>query len=97
MLALAGSYARAGDYREAVRANFVAVLLYLHEHGKLRYERSLTNREHLARIGQDTQVAGSLEPLVRTFEDVWYGNREVTAEQYARYQERADMVRARNS
>ncbi len=94
MLAAAREHAHAGDYRGAVRANFVALLLALSEQGRLRYERSLTNREHLSRIGRDTPLAGSLRPVVRTFDDVWYGNERVGAAEYERYQQQTDAIRA---
>lgn len=94
MLAAAAAHARSGDYRSAVRANFISLLLFLHERGRLRYDHSLTNREHLARIGQGTPLASSLEPVVWTFDDVWYGNVPIDAAGYEAYSRRADMLRA---
>ncbi len=85
MLAVAAERARAGDYRGAVRAQFVALLLTLHEQGTLRYDRSLTNREHLSRIGQNTSLAGALRPVVRVFDDVWYGNVPIGQTEYDDY------------
>lgn len=93
LFVLAERYAQAGDYRQAVRANFVGLLMYLHEHGRLRYDRSLTNREHLSRIGRGTPLAGTLAPVVRVFDDVWYGNRKIDAHEYAAYEARAAAVR----
>lgn len=93
-LATAAEYARRGDYRAAVRAQFVALLLHLHEQGRLRYDRSLTNREHLARIGLGTPLAEDLRPVVRTFDDVWYGNRPISPDEYALFERRTDGLRA---
>jgi hypothetical protein len=94
VLATAAEYARRGDYRAAVRARFVALLLHLHEQGRLRYDRSLTNREHLARIGLGTPLAEDLRPVVRTFDDVWYGNTPISPDEYALFERRADGLRA---
>ncbi len=92
-LAAATAHAQRGEYRSAVRAQFLALLLNLHEQGRLRYDRSLTNREHLARIGRDTPLAEDLRPLVRVFDDVWYGNASIEAEEYALFQRRAEALR----
>ncbi|MDQ3327244.1 MAG: DUF4129 domain-containing protein, partial [Chloroflexota bacterium] len=93
MLATAAERARAGDYRGAVRAQFVALLLTLHERGTLRYDRSLTNREHLSRIGGDTPLAVSLRPVVRVFDDVWYGNSPIGKTEYDDYARSTDALR----
>lgn len=91
---LAERCAREGDYRQAVRASFVGLLLHLHERGRLRYDRSLTNREHLSRIGRGTPLAAALSPAVRVFDDVWYGSRQITPQEYAEYAELTAAVRA---
>lgn len=93
MLAVAAERASAGDYRGAVRAQFVALLLTLHEQGTLRYDRSLTNREHLSRIGQNTSLAGALRPIVRVFDDVWYGNVPIGQSEYDDYAHRTGTLR----
>ncbi len=93
MLAVAAERARAGDYRGAVRAQFVALLFTLHEQGTLRYDRSLTNREHLSRIGQNTSLAGALRPVVRVFDDVWYGNVPIGQTEYDDYVRKTGALR----
>ncbi|MDQ3854967.1 MAG: DUF4129 domain-containing protein [Chloroflexota bacterium] len=93
MRARAAELAQVGDYRAAVRATFVALLLYLSEHGKLRYNRSMTNREHLASIGEGSTLRQQLQPIVARFDDVWYGDARVTAGDYEDYVRRTEAVR----
>lgn len=85
MIEDAGRSAREGDYRQAVRLYFMAVLLTLNERGQIRYLPPLTNREHLREIQTDLQLRSSFAPLVNIFDDVWYGNVPVTREQYDAY------------
>ena len=92
-LDVAAAHARRGEYRAAVRARFVALLLELHEGGRLRYSPSLTNREHLARIGLGTPLAEELRPVVRVFDDVWYGNVPLSTEEYALFERQVEAVR----
>jgi hypothetical protein len=80
----AGS-ANAGDYRSAVRNLYLAALLTLEQHGLVPADRSLTNREVLARVGSDQPLAAHLQPVVETFDDVWYGVHEPDAGVYRAY------------
>ena len=66
--------ARDGDYRTAVRFLYLAALLRLDERGLLRYDRALTNREYLERIGDNPKLQAALQPIVETFDSVWYGS-----------------------
>ena len=93
LLAVAAERASTGDYRGAVRAQFVALLLTLHEQDILRYDRSLTNREHLSRIGRNSSLAGALRPVVRVFDDVWYGNVPIGQTEYDDYARSTDALR----
>jgi hypothetical protein len=70
----ASTLAREGDYRTAVRFLYLAALLRLDERGLLRYDRALTNREYLERIGDNPKLQAALQPIVETFDNVWYGS-----------------------
>jgi hypothetical protein len=49
-----------GDYRTAVRYLYLSLLLLLEEHGLLRYDRPLTDREYLqASRSRGTEQQGS--------------------------------------
>lgn len=69
----ASSLARDGDYRTAVRYLYLAALLRLDERGQLRYDRALTNREYLDRVQDNPRLQAALQPIVETFDRVWYG------------------------
>ncbi len=61
------------DYRNAIRYLYLSSLLLLDERGLLRYDRTLTNREHLRQINNKPQLVEALRPVVDTFDRVWYG------------------------
>ncbi len=90
----AADLAGAGNYRAAVRQLYNAVLLSLEERSLVRRDRSLTNRELLARLPAGGGVRESLAPVVDTFEAVWYGVREPDAGAFGRYREAVDAAGA---
>lgn len=61
------------DYRNAMRFAYLACLLELDSQGRLRYDRSLTNREHTQQLNNQPQLARLMESIVNTFDRVWYG------------------------
>jgi hypothetical protein len=69
----AGTLARDGDYRTAVRFLYLGALLRLDERGALRYDRALTNREYVERVRDNPALRAALTPIVETFDRVWYG------------------------
>ena len=87
----AGS-ASAGDYRSAVRNLYLSALLTLEQHGLVPADRSLTNREVLARVGSTHPLRPHLQPVVETFDDVWYGVHEPDAGTYDAYTHSIDEV-----
>nr|WP_255603998.1 DUF4129 domain-containing protein [Oscillochloris sp. ZM17-4] len=82
----ASALARSGDYRRAARLLYLSSLLWLDERGRLRYDRALTNREHLDRLGDDPALRERLRPVVETFDRVWYGDMPLDATGYAAYE-----------
>jgi hypothetical protein len=71
---LADRFARNGQWRLALRAAFLELLVLLHERGAIRYERQRTNGEYA-----DALAGGPAGPpfglLVGAFDEAWYGNR----------------------
>jgi len=70
----AGESALRGDYRQAVRAFFVSVLMEGHERGWWSHEPSATNREHLARLKGPPAMREAFLDLISRYEGVWYGH-----------------------
>lgn len=82
--------AERGDFRSAVRNLYLAALLTLEEHSLVVRDRSLTNREVLTRVPAVHPVRPALEPVVNTFDDVWYGVHEPDVATYERYSQAID-------
>lgn len=89
---LAGLSEQAGDYRAAVRYLYLAALLTLDERGLIRYDRTLTNREHLAQIADRRELFDALRPVVNTFERVWYGFAVISEVEYREYREQVGRL-----
>jgi hypothetical protein len=81
----AADLAQAGSYREAVRQLYLSTLLSLEDRGLLRIDRSLTNREVLAKVGSQERVHAGLRPIIDVFETVWYGEQEPDRDTFDRY------------
>ena len=81
-LALARRYAAAGELRRAIHHHYVAVLRRLDERGALRFDASMTNREHHGRAAGSPPVAATLEPLVAAFDRLWYGQASCSPAEY---------------
>lgn len=86
--------AQSGLYRDAVRRLYLAALLQLSEHDLITYERSLTNREVLIRVPNDSPIRAHLGPVVATFDQVWYGVREPDQATFNAYEQEIDTLAA---
>ena len=85
-LAEARRLATNDDYRRAIRALFLAVLLLLDRDGIVDFTRSRTNGDYLRLLrtrGFDRLVE-TFQPFVLDYEVRWYGNRESAARDYER-------------
>lgn len=97
-LVLAERLQREGKYREVVRCLYVATLLRLDAGGIIRFERSETNWEHLARIEMSNAPPGiEYRTLTQKFDLIWYGRRPASLEDCdymrAQYQELCRLLR----
>jgi hypothetical protein len=81
------------DYRSAIRYLYLACLLLLDERGLIRYDRTLTNREHLRMIHDKPQLVELLRPVVSTFDDVWYGFMPVDENMYQQFTQNVERLR----
>jgi len=82
-----------GDYRAAVRSLYLSALLWLDEQDLLRYDRALTNREHLERAQRNPDLLLRLKPVIETFDQVWYGHAPVDAALFAAYRQQIETLR----
>jgi hypothetical protein len=88
----AGSLARDGDYRTAVRFLYLAALLRLDERGLLHYDRALTNREYIERVRDNPALRETLTGIVETFDRVWYGHMSIDQAAFERYRTSVERV-----
>ena len=77
----ADEFAREGQWRLALRALYLRLLVVLHERGALRYERQRTNGDYLRAL-RDAPAAAPFGQLTRAFDLAWYGNKPFEREQY---------------
>ncbi len=70
--------AKQGELRGAIRALYTGVLLSLQRAGRLKFDKGKTNWEHVRELRRnDRALAQRLEPLTRTFDVAWYGQKPV--------------------
>jgi hypothetical protein len=86
--------AQTGQYRDAVRRLYLAALLQLSELNLIHFERSLTNREVLTSVAADSPIRSHLEPVVDTFDQVWYGVQEPDQATFDAYEQEIDQLAA---
>ena len=79
--------ATAGDYTEAVRCLFLALVYHFDENGRIIYSPSGTNREYLLAFADRPGVLRDLAVFVDILDDNWYGQQPTPPEQYHRCRE----------
>ena len=89
---MATEMARSGNYREAVRHLYLSALFKLEETGAVPRDRSKTNRELLADVAGDGPLRQHLQPVVETFDRVWYGVREPDDTTFHHYEQEIDQL-----
>jgi hypothetical protein len=72
-----------GDYRSALRLAYIASLRRLSAAGLLILQENKTNWEYQRQLRRrSTDAYDVLLPATRLFDEVWYGQRQATAEEY---------------
>jgi tetratricopeptide (TPR) repeat protein len=71
-----------GDYTEAIRFLFLALVFRFDEEGRVGFHKEYTNREYLDLLGDQRKVRTSLGLLVDTLDVHWYGQQACTRQQY---------------
>jgi hypothetical protein len=74
--------AERGEYTEAIRFLFLALVFRFEESGRVLFQRAFTNREYLALFSERPQVRAQLEVFVDTLDDHWYGQRPTDQGRY---------------
>ncbi len=79
---LADELAARGEFREAVRSLYLALLSRLHHEGVIHYDTTLSNWDYLRQFRSRREWLPSFRELTRRFDFAWYGNLPVGAEGY---------------
>jgi hypothetical protein len=75
--------AQEGRWRDAVHLSYWAGISFLEGQGLWHPDRARTPREYLRLLPAGDQHRDPLQQLTRSFEKVWYGNDEATAQTFA--------------
>lgn len=84
---------REGDYRGAVRYDFIALLLLMHENNLVYLDETKTNKEiygYLKKKG--FKMLGVFEKLINIFNLSWYGHKSCDNEVYDRWSENIKLL-----
>jgi hypothetical protein len=79
---LADELAARGEYREAVRGLYLALLSRLHRDGVIHYDTTLSNWDYLRQFRSRREWLPSFRELTLRFDFAWYGNLPVGADGY---------------
>jgi len=82
LFAKASELASRGDYRKAIRQAYIALLCDLEQRGKLRLNRSKTNRDYLDAMRSESHMYPAFSVMTSAFEHVWYGHERATEEEF---------------
>lgn len=82
LLKEADAAAAGGDFEQALRHLYLALIRNLDRHDLVRYDRSRTNYEYLREVRGQQDVAGPLAALTAQAEAVWYGEQPVELSYY---------------
>jgi hypothetical protein len=82
---LADELAARGEYREAVRSLYLALLSRLHRDGAILYDVTLSNWDYLRQFRGRAEWKAPFRELTRRFDFAWYGNVPVGAEGYREF------------
>jgi hypothetical protein len=82
---LADALAARGEYREAVRNLYLALLSRLHRDGAIHYDETLSNWDYLRAFRGRPEVKAPFRELTRRFDFAWYGNTPVGADGYSEF------------
>jgi hypothetical protein len=91
---LADELAAKGEYRDAIRHLYLALLSRLHRDGVIDYDPTLSNWEYLFAFKGASSLKAGFKELTRRFDFAWYGNLGVDALAYAMFRKVAEPLLA---
>jgi len=91
---LADELAARGEFREAIRHLYLALLSRLHREGAIDYDPARSNWDYLQGFKGPLEFLGRFRDLTRRFDFAWYGNLEVNPAAYATFRDTAQPMLA---
>lgn len=91
---LADELAARGEFREAIRHLYLALLSRLHRDGVIDYDPTLSNWEYLFAFKGAAALKAGFKELTRRFDFAWYGNLGVDALAWAMFRRTAEPLLA---
>ncbi len=82
---LADELAAKGEYREAVRSLYLALLSRLHRDGAILYDETLSNWDYLRQFRGRAEWKAPFRELTLRFDFTWYGNLPVGQDGYREF------------
>jgi Domain of unknown function (DUF4129) len=94
---LADELAAKGEFREAIRHLYLALLARLHRDGVIDYDPTNSNWDYLLAFKGAAEVRGAFRDLTRRFDFAWYGNFDVTNVSWRAFRSTAEPLLAPTS
>ncbi len=91
---LADELAARGEFREAIRHLYLALLSRLHRDGAINYDPTFSNWEYLFGFNGSSNVKGAFKELTRRFDFAWYGKLDVDSPSWANFRQIAEPILA---
>jgi len=93
LLRISREYEDKRQFRDAIRHNYIAVLVALNEKRTIQVDKSKTN----AQLSQELEMAapglyGAFVPLVEVFHQTWFGRKHIEEENYRRFAAYAEEI-----
>lgn len=82
---IADQLAARGQFREAIRHLYLALLSRLHRDGAIDYDPTCSNWEYLSAFKGPSDLKPPFRELTRRFDFVWYGNLDASESSYATF------------
>jgi hypothetical protein len=84
---LADELAARGEFREAIRHLYLALLARLHVEGRISYDTTRSNWEYLRELKGTAALLAAFRELTRRFDFAWYGHLLVDSAAYDTFRE----------
>lgn len=87
------SFSEVGDLRQAIRYDFIALLLLMHEHNVVYLDETKTNEEIYKYLRKNNfSILEGFKYLIDCFNSAWYGHKEFNKEDYKYWSSNINVI-----